>query len=45
MKTITLKVEIKVPDDYVMDDEGWLLEDAMDPYERNITIDSVSKIE
>ncbi|MBO7451721.1 MAG: hypothetical protein J6U54_15365 [Clostridiales bacterium] len=45
MKTITLKVKVKVPDDYVLDDEEWLLEDAMDPYERNITIESVSKIE
>ena len=45
MKTITLKVKINVPDDYVLDDEEWLLEDAMDPHERNITIESVSKIE
>lgn len=45
MKTINLKVEIKVPDDFVLDDEEWLLEDAMDPYERSITIESVSKIE
>lgn len=45
MKIITLKVEIKVPDDCVLDDGEWLLEDAMDPYERSITIESVSKIE
>ena len=45
MKIITLKVEIKVPDDYVLDDGEWLLEDATDPYERSITIESVSKIE
>lgn len=45
MKTISLKVEIKVPDDFVLDDVEWLLEGAMDPYERYITIESVSKIE
>ena len=45
MKTIILKVEIEVPDDYVLDDEEWLLEDAMDCHERDITIESVSKIE
>lgn len=30
MKTITLKVEIQVPDDYELDDSDWLLEDAID---------------
>jgi len=45
MKTITLKVKIKVPDDYVLDDEVWLLEDAMVSHEKDITIESVSKIE
>lgn len=45
MKTIVLKVEIKVPNDYVMDDEEWLLEDAINPREKDITIESVSKIE
>lgn len=29
MKTINLKVEIIVPDDYVLDDSDWLLEDAI----------------
>jgi hypothetical protein len=45
MKTITLKVKIKVSDDYVLDDEVWLLEDAMVSHEKDITIESVSKIE
>lgn len=45
MKTIILKVKIKVPDDYVLDDEVWLLEDAMVSHEKDITIESVSKIE
>lgn len=45
MKTITLKVEIEVPDDYELIDGEWLLDDAVDPYERDITIKSVSKIE
>lgn len=29
MKTIKLKVEIEVPDDYVLDDGDWLLQDAV----------------
>lgn len=29
MKKITLKVEIEVDDDYVIDEEDWLLEDAV----------------
>lgn len=29
MKTINLKVEITVPDDYILDDIDWLLEDAV----------------
>lgn len=45
MKTITLKVEIEVPDDYVLDDEEWLLEDAMDPYDRTVKVVSISKAE
>ena len=44
MKTITLKVEIEVPDNYVMDDEEWLLEDAMYDNDRNVSIVSVSKM-
>ena len=30
MKKITLKVEIEVDDDYVIDEEDWLLEDAVE---------------
>lgn len=29
MKKIALKVEIEVDDDYVIDEEDWLLEDAV----------------
>lgn len=29
MKTITLKVEIEVEDDYILEEENWLLEDAI----------------
>lgn len=29
MKTINLNVKIKVPDDYILDDSDWLLEDAV----------------
>ena len=29
MKTITLKVKIEVEDDYVLNEEDWLLEDAV----------------
>ena len=45
MKTITLKVEIEVPDDYVLDDEEWLLENAIDPYDRTVKVVSISKAE
>ena len=30
MKTITLKVEIEVNDDYILDNEYWLLQNAVD---------------
>ena len=35
MKTITLKVEIEVEDDYILDNSDWLLQDAIaqDEYE------------
>ena len=38
MKTITLKVEIKVEDDYILDEEHWLLEDAIlqDKYDYDV---------
>ena len=29
MKKIILKVEIEVDDDYILDDENWLLEDVV----------------
>ena len=29
MKKITLKVEIEVEDDYILDEENWLLEDVI----------------
>jgi hypothetical protein len=45
MKIITLKVEIEVSDDYVLNNGEWLLYDAADPYEEDVTIKSVSKIE
>lgn len=38
MKIITLKVEIEVEDDYFLDDEKWLLEDAVNgAYEYSAT--------
>lgn len=29
MRTVTLKVEIEVEDDYVLNEEDWLLEDTV----------------
>ena len=29
MKTVTLKVEIKVADNYILNDPDWLLQDAV----------------
>lgn len=40
MKTITLKVEIEVNDNYVLDEEQWLLEDAVlrDEYDYSVSL-------
>ena len=40
MKTITLKVKIEVEDDYVLNEEDWLLEDAVaqDVYEYHASL-------
>ena len=40
MKTITLKVEIEVEDDYILDNPDWLLEDAVarDEYEYSASL-------
>ena len=40
MKKITLKVEIKVEDNYVLDEEQWLLEDAVlrDEYDYSVSL-------
>ena len=40
MKTITLKVEIEVEDDYVLNEEDWLLEDAIlqDKYDYDVSL-------
>jgi hypothetical protein len=41
MKTIELLVKIEVPDDYVMDEPEWLLEDSV----RDCSISSVTVFE
>ena len=40
MKKITLKVEIEVEDDYILDEENWLLEDAIlqDKYDYDVSL-------
>ena len=37
MKTIKLQVTIEVPDDYVVDEPEWILEDAVNSY-RDVNI-------
>ena len=40
MKKITLKVEIEVENNYVLDEEQWLLEDAVlrDEYDYSVSL-------
>ena len=40
MKTITLKIEIEVEDNYVLDEEQWLLEDVVlrDEYNYSVSL-------
>ena len=45
MKTVVLKVEIEVPDNYIVDDPYWTLETALEPCDGSIILKSVSKIE
>lgn len=43
MKTVTLKVVIEVPDDYVMDDPEWTLNDSILNIDSECEISSVSE--